>query len=116
MITAAPASVEAAPATSVEIEVTVTAADAEYLAMFDELDAVTNSPPGPDEGGDPMAEIAGAAAEQAATTVADAVVGALGGHLVEAVAAGVKVLDAAGGPSDPRPPKQAVQFRPVRLD
>ena len=113
---AVPPSVEAAPATSVETVVTVTAADAEYQAMFDELDGVTNSPPGPGEGGDPMAEIAGAAAEQAATTVADAVVGALGGHLVEAAAAGVKVLDAAGGVSDLRPPKQAVQFRPVRLD
>lgn len=63
-----------------------------------------------------MAEIAGAATEQAATTVADVVVGALGGHLVEAVVVGVKVLDAAGGSSDPRPPKQAVQFRPVQLD
>jgi hypothetical protein len=34
--------------------------------------------------------------------------GTLGGHLVEAVAAGVKVLDPAGGSSDPRPPKQIV--------
>ncbi|WP_186146281.1 hypothetical protein [Burkholderia gladioli] len=84
--------------------------------MFDELDGVTNSPPGLDEGGDPMAEIAGATAEQAATTVADVLVGALGGHLVEAVTAGAKVLDASGGSSDPRQPKQAVQFRPVRLD
>lgn len=62
------------------------------------------------------AEISGAAAEQVATTVADAVVGPLGGHPVEAVTAGVKVLDAAGGASDARPPKQAVQFRPVQLD
>ncbi len=115
-VVAAPPSVEAAPATSVETVVTLSAADAEYQAMFDELDGVTNSPPGPDEGGDPMAEIAGAAAEQAATTVADAVVGVLGGHLVEAVAAGAKVLDVSGGASDPRPPKQTVQFRPLHLD
>lgn len=108
--------VEAAPATSVETVITVTAADAEYQAMFDDLDGVTNSPPGGGENADPMAEIAGAAAEQAATTVADAVVGALGGHLVEAVAAGAKVLDAAGGSFDPRAPKQSVQFRPVQLD
>ena len=45
-----------------------------------------------------------------------AFVGPLGGHPVEAVTAGVKVLDAAGGASDARPPKQAVQFRPVQLD
>ena len=115
-IAATPPVVEAAPATSVETVVTVTAADAEYQAMFDELDGVTNSPPGHEEGGDPMAEIAGAAAEQAATTAADVVVGALGGHLVETVTAGVKVLDASGGASDPRPSKQAVQFRPVQLD
>lgn len=115
-ITASAVSVEAAPATSVETVVTVTAADAEYQAMFDELDGVTNSPPGLDEGGDPMAEIAGVAAEQVATTAADVVAGALGGHLVEAVTAGVKALDAAGGAQDPRPPKQAVQFRPVQLD
>jgi len=108
--------VGAAPATSVEIAVTVTPADAEYQAMFDELDGVTNSPPEMGESGDPMAEIVGVAAEQAATTVADAVVGALGGHLVEAVMAGAKVLDASGGSSDPRAPKQSVQFRPVRLD
>lgn len=113
---AAPPSVEAVPATSVETVVTVTAADAEYLAMFDELDGVTNSPPDVGESGDPMAEIAGAAAEQAATPVANAVVGALGGHLVETAAAGVKVLNATGGSPDLRPPKQAVQFRPVRLD
>ncbi|MBR8211134.1 type IV secretion system DNA-binding domain-containing protein [Burkholderia cenocepacia] len=113
---AAPPSVEAAPATSVETVVTVSAADAEYQAMFDELDGVTNSPPDVGKGGDAMAEISGAAAEQVATTVADAVVGPLGGHLVEAVAAGAKVLDAAGGSSDPRPPKQVVQFRPVQLD
>ncbi|MDN7716244.1 hypothetical protein [Burkholderia gladioli] len=84
--------------------------------MFDELGGVTNSPPGNEESGDPMAEIAGAAAEQTVTTVADAVVGALGGHLVEAVTAGAKVLDASGGSPDPRPQKQAVQFLPVRLD
>ncbi|MBW5285865.1 type IV secretion system DNA-binding domain-containing protein [Burkholderia gladioli] len=115
-VEASPLSVGAAPATSVETVVTVFAADAEYQAMFDELDGVTNSPPEVSEGGDPMAEIAGAATEQAATTVADAVVGVLGGHLVEAVAAGAKVLDAAGGSSDSSPPKQSVQFRPVRLD
>lgn len=115
-VLATPRVVEAAPATSVETVVTVTAADAEYQAMFDELDGVTNSPPDVREGGDPMAEIAGAATEQIATAVADAVVGALGGHLVEAVAAGAKVLDASSGSSDRRPPKQAVQFRPVRLD
>lgn len=115
-VTATTPAVEAAPATTVETVVTVTAADAEYLAMFDELDGVTNSPPDVSEGGDPMAEIAGAAAEQTATTVADAVVGALGGHLVGAVSASVKVLDASRGSSDPKPPKQAVQFRPVRLD
>lgn len=115
-ITEALPSVGAAPATSVEIAVTVTPADAEYQAMFDELDGVTNSPPEMGESGDPMAEIVGVAAEQAATTVADAVVGALGGHLVEAVMAGAKVLDASGGSSDPRAPKQSVQFRPVRLD
>ena len=113
---AVPPSVEAAPATSVETVVTVTAADAEYQAMFDELDGVTNSPPDVGESGDPLGEIAGVAAEQAVTTVVDVVVGALGGHLVEAVAAGAKVLDAAGGSSDPKPPKQSVQFRPVRLD
>ena len=84
--------------------------------MLDELDGVTNSPPGSGEDGDPMAEIAGAAAEPAATTVVDAVVGTLGGHLVEAVVAGAKVLDTSGGSSGPRPPKQRVQFRPVRLD
>lgn len=115
-ITVAPPSMEVAPATSVETVVTVAPVDAEYQAMFDELDGVTNSPPGSGEGGDPMAEIVGVAAERVATSVADAVVGALGGHLVEAVTAGAKVLDAAGGASDPRPPKQAVQFRPVRLD
>ena len=115
-VAAAPQSVEAAQATSVETVVTVTAADAEYLAMFDELDGMTNSPPDGGEGGDPMAEIVGAAAEQAATTVADVVVGALGGHLVEAVSAGAKALDASGGASDPRAPKQVVQFRPVQLD
>lgn len=48
--------------------------------------------------------------------MADVVVGALGGHLVEAVTAGAKVLDAAGGSADPRPPKRAVQFQPIRLD
>ena len=111
-----PPSVDAAPATSIETVVIVTAADAEYQAMFEELDGVTNSPPDEGEGGDPLAEIVGATAEQAATTVADAVVGVLGGHLIEAVSAGAKVLDAAGGSSDPRPPKQAAQFRPVRLD
>jgi hypothetical protein len=58
----------------------------------------------------------GVAAEQAATIVADAVIGALGGHLVEAVTAGAKVLDESGGSADPKPPKQAVQFRPMRLD
>ncbi len=115
-VVASPPSVEAAPATSIETVVTVSAADAEYQAMFDEVDGVTNSPPDVGEGGDPMAEIAGAAAEQAATTVADVVVGALGDHLVEAAVAGAKVLDASGGASDLRAPKQAVQFRPVRLD
>lgn len=35
----------------------------------------------------------------------------VGGHLVETVAAGAKVLDAAGGASDPKSLKQAVQFR-----
>ncbi len=115
-ITEALPSVGAAPATSVETVVTVSAADVEYQAMFDELDGVTNSPPDVGEVGDPMAEIVGAVAEQAVTSVADAVVGVLGGHLVEAVATGAKVLDAAGGSSDPEPPKQAVQFRPVRLD
>jgi len=49
-------------------------------------------------------------------TAADVVVGALGRHLIETVATGAKVLDAAGVASDPRPPKQAVLFRPVRLD
>ncbi|MBR8007414.1 type IV secretion system DNA-binding domain-containing protein [Burkholderia vietnamiensis] len=111
-----PPSVDAASATSVETVVTVTAADMEYQAMFDELDGVTNSPPDVGEGGDPMAEIAGVAAEQAVTSVADVVVGALGGHLVEAVAAGAKVLDATGGSADPRPPKQTMHFRPVHLD
>jgi hypothetical protein len=53
--------VEAAPATSVATVVTVTAADAEYQAMFDELDGVTNGRPGHDEGGDTITEIAGAA-------------------------------------------------------
>ena len=115
-VLATPRVVEAAPATSVETVVTVTAADAEYQAMFDELDGVTNSPPDVREGDDPMAEIAGAAAEQAATTVADVVVGALGGHLIEAVTAGVKALDASSGSADPRPLKQTVQFRPVHLD
>ncbi|PMS23022.1 hypothetical protein C0Z18_02025 [Trinickia dabaoshanensis] len=115
-VLATPRVVEAAPATSVETVVTVTAADAEYQAMFDELDGVTNSPPDMGEGGDPMAEIAGVAAEQVATTAADVVAGALGDHLVETVTAGVKALDASGGASDPRPPKQAVQFRPVLLD
>ncbi|MCA8451693.1 type IV secretion system DNA-binding domain-containing protein [Burkholderia vietnamiensis] len=115
VVTAHP-SVEAAPATGVETVVTVSSDDAEYQAMFDELDSVTNSPPGGGEDADPMAEIAGAVAEQVATTEADVVVGALGGHLVEAVAAGAKVLDAAGGSFDPRAPKQSVQFRPVHLD
>ncbi|WP_186208239.1 type IV secretion system DNA-binding domain-containing protein [Burkholderia gladioli] len=115
-VVAGPPPVDAAPATSVETVVTVTASDAEYQAMFDELDGMTNNPPGLDEGGDPMAEIAGAAAEQAATTVADAVVGTIGGHLVEAVAAGAKLLDASGGAADARPPKQSVLFRPVHLD
>ena len=109
-VAAAPRSVEAAQATGVETVIWVTAADAEYQAMFDELDGVTNSPPGSGEDADPMVEIAGAAAEQAATTVADVVVGVLRGHLVEAVAVGAKVLDASGGASDSR------QFRPVRLD
>jgi hypothetical protein len=68
------------------------------------------------ESGDSMAEIAGVVAEQAATTVADVVIGALGGHLVEAVTAVAKVLDGSGGPSDPRPPKRGVQFRPIQLD
>lgn len=113
---AAHPSVEAAAAASVETVVMVSSDDAEYQAMFDELDGVTNNPPGGGEDADPMAEIAGAVAEQASTTVADVVVGALGGHLVEAAAAGAKVLGAAGGSFDPRAPKQSVQFRPVRLD
>jgi len=77
---------------------------------------VTNSPPDVGEGGDPLAEIVGVAAEHAAITVAAAVVGAYGGHLVEAAAAGAKVLDATGGSADPRPPKQTMHFRSVHLD
>lgn len=84
--------------------------------MFEEFDGVTNSRPDTGEGGGPVAEIAGAAAEQAAT---DVVVGALRSHPVDAVSAGAKVLDASRGSprseaaeTDEAVPASAVGLRP----